>query len=42
MGFNNNFQWVGSDAKRYNRIGNSIVIPMIEEIAHEIKKTIIF
>lgn len=38
MGFADNFQWIGSNAKLYNRIGNSIVIPMIEEIAHEIKK----
>ena len=37
MGFSDNFKLIGSKAKLYNRIGNSIVIPMVEEIAKEIK-----
>ena len=37
MGFNDNFKLLGSKAKLYNRIGNSIVIPLVEEIAKQVK-----
>ncbi len=37
MGFSDNFKLLGSKAKLYNRIGNSIVIPMVEEIAKQVK-----
>ncbi len=37
MGFPNDFKFIGSKGKLYNRIGNSIVIPMVEEIAKEVK-----
>ena len=37
MGFNDNFKLIGSKGKLYNRIGNSIVIPMVEEIAKQVK-----
>ncbi len=37
MGFPDNFKLIGSKGKLYNRIGNSIVIPMVEEIAKEVK-----
>ena len=36
MGFSDDFKLIGSKAKLYNRIGNSIVIPMVEEIAKEV------
>jgi DNA (cytosine-5)-methyltransferase 1 len=38
IGFPDDFRLVGSKAQLYNRIGNSIVIPMVEEIAQQIKK----
>lgn len=38
MGFSDDFKLIGSKAKLYNRVGNSIVIPMVEEIAHQIKQ----
>jgi len=38
MGFPDSFIKLGSKAKQYNRIGNSIVVPMVKEIANEIKK----
>ena len=41
MGFNDNFKLLGSKAKLYNRIGNSIVIPMVEEIAKQVKEQIL-
>lgn len=41
MGFNDNFKLLGSKAKLYNRIGNSIVIPMVEEIARQLKEQIL-
>ena len=41
MGFDDDFKFVGSKAKLYNRVGNSIVIPMVEEIAKEIKAQIL-
>lgn len=37
MGFPDDFKLVGSKAKLYNRVGNSIVIPMVEEIAYQVK-----
>ena len=37
MGFKDDFKLLGSKAKLYNRIGNSIVIPMVEEIAKQVK-----
>jgi len=38
MGFPDDFVKVGSTAKQYNRVGNSIVIPMVKEIAKCIKR----
>lgn len=40
MGFDNNFKLIGSKTKLYNRVVNSIVVPMVQEIAKEIKKQI--
>ena len=37
MGFPDSFKLIGSKGKLYNRIGNSIVIPMVEEIAKQVK-----
>ncbi len=37
MGFRDDFKLIGSKANLYNRIGNSVVVPMIEAIAKEIK-----
>ncbi|MDQ7084254.1 MAG: hypothetical protein Q9M36_04675 [Sulfurovum sp.] len=37
----NKLKCIGSKAKRYNRIGNSIVIPMVEAIAKEVKVQIL-
>ncbi|MCG6154059.1 DNA cytosine methyltransferase [Leptospira bandrabouensis] len=36
MGFDNTFKFIGSSAKIYNRLGNSIVVPMVEQIANQI------
>ena len=41
MGFTDDFKLVGSKAKLYNRIGNSIVVSMVEEIAKEVKVQIL-
>jgi len=41
MGFPDNFKLTGSKAKLYNRIGNSIVVPLVQEIAKEVKKQIL-
>jgi DNA (cytosine-5)-methyltransferase 1 len=41
MGFKDDFKLLGSKAKLYNRIGNSIVIPMVEEIAKQLKQQIL-
>jgi len=41
MGFRDDFKFLGSKGKLYNRIGNSIVIPMVEEIAKEVKLQIL-
>ena len=41
MGFKDDFKLLGSKAKLYNRIGNSIVIPMVEEIAKQVKEQIL-
>jgi DNA (cytosine-5)-methyltransferase 1 len=38
MGFPDDFKLIGSKGKLYNRVGNSIVIPMVEEIAKQVKK----
>lgn len=37
MGFPENFKLVGTKGNLYNRIGNSIVVSMVEEIARNIK-----
>lgn len=37
MGFPDNFKKVGTMSKQYNRVGNSIVVPMVEKIATEVK-----
>ncbi len=41
MGFSDDFKMIGSKAKLYNRIGNSVVVPMIKEIAKEVKSQIL-
>ncbi len=41
MGFRDDFKLIGSKANLYNRIGNSVVVPMIEAIAKEIKSQIL-
>lgn len=41
MGFADDFKLIGSKANLYNRIGNSIVVPMIEAIAKEVKSQIL-
>jgi len=41
MGFRDDFKRIGSKAKLYNRVGNSIVIPMVEEIAKQVKEQIL-
>lgn len=41
MGFKDDFKLIGSKAKLYNRIGNSIVIPMVEEIGKQVKEQIL-
>lgn len=38
MGFPDDFKLIGSKAKLYNRVGNSIVIPMVQEIAIQVKE----
>ena len=37
MGFPDDFKLIGSQAKLYNRVGNSIVVPMVQEIAREVE-----
>ena len=37
MGFPDNFKKIGTASKQYNRVGNSIVVPMVVEIAKEVK-----
>ncbi len=41
MGFKDDFKLIGSKANLYNRIGNSVVVPMIESIANEVKNQIL-
>ncbi|MBE0492371.1 MAG: DNA cytosine methyltransferase [Sulfurospirillum sp.] len=41
MGFKDDFKLIGSKAKLYNRVGNSIVIPMVKEIAKQVKEQIL-
>lgn len=41
MGFEDDFKLVGSKAKLYNRIGNSIVVSMVEAIAKEVNLQIL-
>ena len=36
MGFPDNFKKIGATSKQYNRVGNSIVVPMVVEIAREV------
>lgn len=38
MGFPENFKKIGSKAKLYERIGNSVCVPMIKELAKEVIK----
>jgi len=37
MGFPDDFRLIGAKSKLYNRIGNSIVVPMVEAIAREVE-----
>lgn len=37
MGFSDDFKLIGPQSKLYNRIGNSIVVPMVKEIAKQVK-----
>jgi len=41
MGFGDDFKLIGSKANLYNRIGNSVVVPMIEALAKEVKSQIL-
>ncbi len=41
MGFPDDFKLIGTKAKLYNRIGNSIVVPMVKAIATEIENQIL-
>ena len=36
MGFPEDFRFVGSSSKLYNRVVNSIIVPMAKEIAQEV------
>ena len=38
MGFPDDFKRVSSIAEQYRQIGNSVCVPMIEDVAKEIKK----
>lgn len=38
MGFPDNLKLIGTQSKLYNRVGNSIVVPMVEAIAKQIKR----
>jgi DNA (cytosine-5)-methyltransferase 1 len=38
MGFPDNLKLIGAQSKLYNRVGNSIVVPMVEAIAEQIKE----
>ncbi len=37
MGFSDNFKKIGAISKQYNRVGNSIVVPMVTTLAKNIK-----
>lgn len=41
MGFKDDFRLIGSKGKLHNRIGNSIVIPMVKEISLQVKEQIL-
>jgi DNA (cytosine-5)-methyltransferase 1 len=41
MGFPDDFKLIGSKAKLYNRVGNSIVVPLVKSIAKEIEEQIL-
>lgn len=36
MGFSDDFKKIGTTLKQYNRVGNSIVVPMVIEIGKEV------
>ena len=38
MGFPDDFKLIGTQSKLYNRVGNSIVVPMVEEIAKQVRE----
>lgn len=38
MGFPDNLKLIGTQSKLYNRVGNSIVVPMVEAIAKQVKE----
>jgi len=38
MGFHDSFKWVSSNGEKYKQIGNAICVPLVEELAHQIKK----
>lgn len=38
MGFPDDFKRVSSVAEQYRQIGNSVCVPMVEDVAHEIKR----
>ncbi len=40
MGFPDDFKLIGTKTKLYNRVGNSIVVPMVKAIANEIENQI--
>ncbi len=38
MGFSDNLKLIGTQSKLYNRVGNSIVVPMVEAIAKQVNE----
>ena len=41
MGFPDDFKMIGSKGKLYNRVGNSIVVPMVNAIAKQVKEQLL-
>jgi DNA (cytosine-5)-methyltransferase 1 len=40
MGFSDDFKWTSSNGERYKQLGNSVCIPLVEELARQIKMQI--
>lgn len=41
MGFPNDYKFISRNGEFYKQIGNSVVIPMVEELAYQIKKQLL-